>query len=104
MSPVNLLLAKLITDAGEVAKFCGIWPSKLLLLSRIASRFLLNTESGMGPEKRLNLRSKYKRFGICKVMVGKDPENWLLLRSSSVRAKRSFKLSGIVPENLLLLR
>lgn len=81
--PWNLLLAKTITETGELPKLSGISNLKRLLLIKIASKSLSKSSLGTVPSNSLNLRSKNLSWGSLRTTFGNLPANLLLLRSSS---------------------
>jgi hypothetical protein len=84
--PEKLLFAKTITETGEFPKLSGISNTNLLLLMKIASRSLSNSDLGTDPSNSLYLKSRYFNFGNWRTTSGNLPANRLLLRSSSWRS------------------
>ncbi|BAT72810.1 hypothetical protein VIGAN_01024800 [Vigna angularis var. angularis] len=83
MQPWNLLLARTMTETGELPKLSGRSKTKRLSLMKMASRSLSNNSRGTAPSNSLNLRSKNLSEGRRRTTSGNLPAKRLLLRSSS---------------------
>ncbi|PKI50795.1 hypothetical protein CRG98_028790 [Punica granatum] len=81
--PWNLLLARTMTDTGELPKLSGRSKWNRLSLMKMASRSLSKSAGGTVPSNSLNLRSRNLSDGSARTKRGNFPANRLLLRSSS---------------------
>lgn len=63
MQPSKLLLAMTRTETFELPTVSGMVHPNLLLLTNMASRFLLKSSAGRHPSNSLYLMSKYVRLG-----------------------------------------
>lgn len=100
MHPLNWLLAKTTTEAGEEPRFSGIVDVNRLLLRKMASSFLLKSSEGNPPSKSLNLMSRNLRSGRERMGSGNFPTKRLLLMSNSCMSVSFEKLFGRIPQNL----
>jgi hypothetical protein len=103
MHPVSPLLATTTTDAVELPRFSGMWPTKRLVLTKMASRSLSKRPGGSSPSKSLNLMSRYLSEAISRQTKGKGPTKRLLLASNSWRMDSRDMLLGMMPQKRLVL-
>lgn len=101
--PWNLLLARTITETGELPKLSGMLNLKRLWLMKMASKSLSKSSFGTVPSNSLNLRSKNLSLGSFRTTSGNLPANRLLLRSSSNSIFKFMNLCGTVPQKRLEL-
>lgn len=101
--PWNLLLARTMTDTGELPKLSGRSKTNLLWLMKMASKGLSKSSLGTVPSNSLNLRSRNLSVGRSKTTLGNRPANRLLLRSSSKRSFKRPNFLGTVPQKRLEL-
>lgn len=90
--PSNLLLAKTITETGELPIFSGKAEENRLLFMKIASKSFSKSPIGSLPSNSLYRMSKYLRLGNWRKISGNFPAKRLLLRSSSDRSCKLAKL------------